>query len=161
MNQENLKAKSEVIAEVTESAKAASSIVVVEYRGLTVKELTQLRRDLRAANSDLVVYKNSLVERASDALGYEGLNDILTGPNAFVFSQDTIAGPKAIVKFARRNDKVKIKGGVVEGKFVNADQLKVVATLPGRDGLISMFLSVLNAPVRQFAVAVQAVADAK
>ena len=106
------------------------------------------------------VYKNSLVERAVDELGYNELNDILTGPNAIVFSEDVIAGAKVIAKYAKRHrDILVIKGGIVEGKFVDADGMKEVAKLPGKDGLISMFLSCLQAPIRSFACAVKAVAD--
>lgn len=159
MNQEVLKNKQAVVSEVLDSMKAAKSVIVVEYRGLTVATLMELRHTLKAVDATFGVYKNSLVERAADSLGYTDLHSALEGPNGYIFSKDVIAGPKAIIKFARKYEKLVIKGGVVEGKVVNADGIKTVASLPGREGLISMFLSCLQAPVRQFACTVQAIAD--
>jgi large subunit ribosomal protein L10 len=161
MNQEILKAKVDVVNEVLKIAKSSKSIIVVEYRKMTVSELSDLRRTLRGVKATLAVYKNTLVKRATDKLGYTGLEKTLTGPNAFVFSPDPIEGPKFMIKYARKNDKIVIKGGVIEGSVVNAAGIKTVAGLPGRNGLISMFLSCLQAPIRQFAATVQAVADHK
>ncbi len=159
MNQAILKAKQEIVSKITEGIKGANSIVVIEYRGLTVDEITEVRHALRATDSTLRVYKNSLVERACDELGHSELREILEGPNAIVFSKDTINGPKVIAKFAKKHENLVIKGGLVEGKMMNADQIKVIASLPGREGLISMFLSCLQAPIRNFACAVKAVAE--
>ena len=162
MNQQVLAAKSETVKEISEKAKKSQTIIVCEYRGLTVAQIQEVRRALRKENAEMNVYKNSLVERAVDELGYNELNDILTGPNAIVFSEDVIAGAKVIAKYAKRHkDVLVVKGGIVEGKFVDAKGMLEVAKLPGKDGLISMFLSCLQAPVRSFACAVQAVADAK
>ena len=161
MNQEVLKAKKETVAEIVSKAKASQTIVVAEYRGLTVSKLQELRRALRAENAGMFVYKNSLVEKACDELGYTDLKSYLSGPNAIFFSEDVSNGAKVISKFAKKNEALVIKGGVVEGKVVDAAGIKEVATLPGREGLLSMFLSCLQAPVRQFACAVKAVADAK
>ena len=142
-----------------EKANNSSTIIVAEYRGLTVAQLQELRRALRKEESELCVYKNSLVERASDELGYQELNEVLCGPNAIIFSKEVSNGAKVVAKYARKfRDTLVIKGGVVEGKFADADKIKEVAKLPG---LISMFLSCLQAPIRQFAATVKAVADAK
>ena len=162
MNQQILEAKQNVVREIVEKAKAAKSITIAEYRGLSVAKLQELRRALRAEGAELCVYKNSLVERASDELGYKELNEVLSGPNAIIFSKEVSNGAKVVAKYARRfRDTLVIKGGVVEGKFADADKIKEVAKLPGKEGLISMFLSCLQAPVRQFAATVKAVADAK
>lgn len=162
MNQNVLEAKQGIVSEIVEKAKASQTIIVCEYRGLSVAKLQEIRRALRKENAELCVYKNSLVERATKELGYTDLDQVLAGPNAVVFSQDVIAGAKVVAKYARRyKDILVIKGGVVEGKFADADKIKEVAKLPGREGLISMFLSCLQAPVRQFACTVQAIADAK
>ena len=161
MNKEVLEAKQSVVKEIVEKAKGASTIVVAEYRGLTVSQLQELRRALRKEESELCVYKNSLVERAVGELGYD-LNEVLSGPNAIIFSKEVSNGAKVLAKYARRfGDTLKIKGGIVEGKFADADKIKEVSKLPGREGLLSMFLSCLQAPVRQFACTVKAVADAK
>ncbi len=159
MNQEILKAKKEVVSEVTDGIKNSSSMVVVEYRGLTVDEITEVRHALKEVDASLRVYKNSLVERAVDDLGHSELKELLEGPNAIVFSKDTIAGPKVVAKFAKKHENLVIKGGLVEGKMMNVDQIKTIASLPGREGLISMFLSCLQAPIRNFACAVKAVAE--
>lgn len=159
MNQEILQAKKEVVSEVVENVKNSNAVVVVEYRGLSVAEITELRRALRDVDGTIRVYKNSLVERAVEELGHHDLKEILEGPNAVVFTKDTIAGPKVVAKFAKKHEHLVVKGGIIEGKVANADEVKVIASLPGREGLISMFLSCLQAPVRGFACAVKAIAD--
>lgn len=136
-------------------------MVVVEYRGLSVSEMTELRRELRENDARMVIYKNSMVQRAVSELNKPELSEYLTGPNAFVFSKDTIAGPRVISKFARRNEHIVIKGGLLDGRVLDAEGVKAIGKLPGREGLISMFLSVLEAPIRQFAATVKAVAEAK
>ena len=162
MNQTVLEAKQSVVKEIVEKYKASQTLVIAEYRGLTVAQLQEIRRALAKDNSELCVYKNSLVERAMDELGLAEVKDSLTGPNAIIFSEDVSAGAKVIAKYAKRfKDILVIKGGVVEGKAVDANKIVEVSKLPGKDGLISMFLSCLQAPVRSFACAVQAVADAK
>ena len=162
MNKQVLEAKQNVVKEIVEKAKDSQTIIVAEYRGLTVAQLQELRRALHKEDAELCVYKNSLVERASEELGYQALDEVLSGPNAIIFSKDVISGAKVTAKYARRfRDTLVIKGGIVEGKFADADKIKEVAKLPGREGLISMFLSCLQAPVRQFAATVKAVADAK
>ena len=160
MNQAVLAAKSETVKEISEKAKKSQTIIVCEYRGLTVAEIQEVRRALHKEKAEMSVYKNSLVERAVDELGYNDLNAILTGPNAIVFSEDVIAGAKVIAKYAKRHkDVLVVKGGIVEGKFVDAKGMLEVAKLPGKEGLLSMFLSCLQAPIRSFACAVKAVAD--
>ena len=145
MNQQVLAAKSETVKEISEKAKKSQTIIVCEYRGLTVAQIQEVRRALRKENAEMNVYKNSLVERAVDELGYNELNDILTGPNAIVFSEDVIAGAKVIAKYAKRHrDILIVKGGIVEGKFVDAKGMLEVAKLPGKEGLISMWTSNAN-----------------
>lgn len=162
MNQQVLEAKQSVVAEIVEKAKDSQSVTIAEYRGLTVAQLQELRRALRAEGAEMCVYKNSLVERAVKELGYEGVDEALSGPNAIIFSKELSNGPKVVTKYSKRFGNVlSLKGGIVEGKFVDANGMKEVAKMPGREGLISMFLSCLQAPIRQFACAVQAVADAK
>jgi large subunit ribosomal protein L10 len=162
MNQETLKAKQELVNEIVAKAKDSQTVIVAEYRGLTVSEIQNLRRALRAEKASMFVYKNSLVERAADELGYSDLKEYLTGPNAIIFSEDVTAGAKVVTKFAKKfPDILKVKGGVVEGKVVDSKTMKEVASIPSKEGLYSMFLSCLQAPIRQFACAVKAVADAK
>lgn len=163
MNKDVLLAKQEAVKEIVSKAKDSNAIIVAEYRGLTVEQIQNLRRALRAENAHMYVFKNSLVERASDELGYEGFKDLLSGPNAFFFSESVNGAAKVLVKYAKRyGDSLQIKGGYFEGKAL-ADKAKVteIAKMPDREGLISMLLSCLQAPVRQFACTVKAVADAK
>lgn len=159
MNQITLDAKKAVVDSIVGKLNNAKTTVVCEYRGLTVNQLEDLRNKLRETNSTFCVYKNSMVVRALKEAGQEQLSDILTGPNAIIFSEDVIAGAKVAAKFARRNDNLVLKGGLVEGRVVDAKGIKEIASLPGREGLISMLLSCLQAPVRSFACAVKAVAD--
>lgn len=161
MNQAVLSQKEELVSQIAEQIKNADSTVIVEYRGLTVAEITELRRNLRSENVDFKVYKNTMVERAVDQLGYTELNEFLKGPNAIAFANDATAPARVLSKFAKTHDKLVIKSGLVEGKVVSLDTLKELANLPNHDGMISMFMSVLQSPVRSFACVVKAVADAK
>ena len=162
MNKDVLSAKQEIVKEIVDKAQASSGIVIAEYRGLTVAQTQELRRALAAEKSTMNVYKNSLVERASEELGYSDLKQLLEGPNAVFFSEDVSSGAKVLAKYAKRyGDSLKIKGGIFEGQFADAAKVKEIAKMPGKEGLISMLLSCLQAPVRQFACTVKAVADAK
>ncbi|MBR0033838.1 MAG: 50S ribosomal protein L10 [Bacilli bacterium] len=161
MNPSTLESKKQVVSKISESFKGASTMVIVEYRGLTVADLSELRKSLKAVKASFNVYKNTLVQRASDELGYNELDQYLSGSNAYVFSEDVVEGPKVLAKFAKKNENLVIKAGLVEGKVVDAAGVKAVATMPNREGLISMFLSCLQAPIRSFACTVKAVADSK
>ena len=161
MNQEILKSKQETVAKISESLKGCASMTIVEYRGLTVAQISDLKKSLKAAGSSFSVYKNTLFSRASDELGYKELEQYLSGSNAFVFSDQLSSGPKVLAKFARRNENLVIKAGIAEGKVYDANGMKTLATLPDKNGLLSMFLSCLNAPIQKFAATVKAVADSK
>ena len=162
MNKDVLSAKQEIVSEIVEKAKANSGIVIAEYRGLTVAQLQVLRRALAAENASMNVYKNSLVERACDELGYGNMKQVLSGPNAIFFSKDLNSGAKVLAKYAKRyGDSLNIKGGVFEGKFVDQKGVLEISKLPNKEGMLSMLLSCLQAPIRQFACTVKAVADAK
>ena len=161
MKQNVLDAKKAVVEEITEKLQNSASTVVVEYRGLTVAEVTELRRQLRAESIDFKVYKNSMVSRAAEAANLEELNETLTGPNAFAFGTDAVAPARILAKFAKTHNALVIKSGVVEGKVFDAAAVNKFATLPNKEGLISMFLGCLQSPVIKFACAVKAVAEAK
>ena len=161
MNQEILKSKKEIVANIENSMKESESLTIVEYRGLTVAELSELRKSLKAVGATFNVYKNTLVTKASAELGYSELDQYLSGSNAFVFSKELNAGPKVLAKFAKKNELLLIKAGVAEGKVMDAAGMKTIASLPDKNGLLSMFLSCLNAPIQKFAATVKAVADSK
>lgn len=161
MNQEILKSKKEIVANIENSFKDSQSLTIVEYRGLTVAELSELRKSLKAVGATFNVYKNTLVTKASAELGYSELDQYLSGSNAYVFSKELNAGPKVLAKFAKKNDLLVIKAGLAEGKVMDAAGMKTIASLPDKNGLLSMFLSCLNAPIQKFAATVKAVADSK
>ncbi|WP_138756297.1 50S ribosomal protein L10 [Paenibacillus sinopodophylli] len=152
--------KQEAVAVIAAKIAASSSTVVADYRGLNVAQVTELRKQLREAGIEFQVLKNSLVRRATEGTDYVELNNILTGPTAIAFgNEDAVAPAKILNDFAKKNDALKLKGGVVEGKVVSQEEIKALAELPSRDGLLSMLLSVLQAPVRNFALAVKAVGE--
>ena len=161
MNQTILQQKKELVDEIANKIENAGSTVVVEYRGLTVAEVTELRKTLREQGCEMVVYKNSMTQRAVEKLGYNDLLDQLTGPNAIAVSDDEIAAAKILNTFAKKHDKLVIKAGIVENKVINADEVKQLAGLPNKDGMLSMLLSCLQSPISSFARAVKAVADAQ
>ena len=159
MNQQVLQSKKDQVQEIINLIKESGSVTVVSYQGLTVAELQELRRTLAKDETTLTVYKNTLVRRALEEGEFASLGDLLNGPNGFVFSKDLSKGPKALVKFARRHDALVVKGGLAEGKVLDASGVKEIAKLPDKNGLIAMFLSCLNAPITKFAATMQAIAD--
>lgn len=159
MSETSLANKKQQVEVVAEQMKNAASSVIVEYRGLSVAEITELRRRLRAEEIEFKVYKNSLVQFAAKKLGYDQLTTDLTGPNAFAFSADAVAPSRVLAEFAKKHRKLILKAGVVDGKVVNAEEIAQLAKLPNKDGMISMLLSCLQAPIRSMACVLQAVAD--
>ncbi|EMT50349.1 MULTISPECIES: 50S ribosomal protein L10 [Brevibacillus] len=154
--------KVQAVNEIATKLRNSQTTVVADYRGLTVAQVTELRRQLREAGIEFVVLKNTLTRLATAKENLTELDQYLTGPNAIAFStEDVIAPAKIIAEFAKKNEKLEIKGGVIEGKVVGADEIKALAALPSREGLLSMLLSVLQAPVRNFALAVKAVSEQK
>ena len=156
MNQAVLNAKQKMVSEIAGKVRESASTVVVEYRGLTVAEVTELRRNLRAENVEFKVYKNTMEE-----CGYSELKETLKGPNAIAFSSDATAPARVLAKFAKKHKMLVLKNGIVEGKVVDTNTINELASLPNRDGMLSMLLSCLQAPVASFARVVKAVADAK
>ncbi|MFS0656614.1 50S ribosomal protein L10 [Bacillus sp. 179-C3.3 HS] len=154
--------KKVLVDEIASKFKDSASTVVVDYRGLSVSELTELRKQLRDAGVEFKVYKNTMTRRAVEQVELAGLNDFLTGPNAIAFSnEDVIAPAKIINDFAKSHEALEIKAGVIEGNVATVEEVKALAELPSREGLLSMLLSVLQAPVRNLALATKAVAEQK
>ena len=154
--------KEQIVDEIKTKLQDSQSTIVVDYRGLNVSEITELRKQLREAGVDFKVYKNSMVRRATEATNLSELDEHLTGPTAIAFSNEDVVAPAKILHgFAKDHEALELKAGVVEGKVTGLEEIKALATLPSRDGLISMFLNVLQAPIRNFALATKAVADQK
>lgn len=162
MSKEIIEAKKQVVSEIAQQLKDAQSTVVVEYRGLTVAEMTELRRTLRAENVGFKVYKNKLVQRATEQEGMTELNEYLVGPNAIAFGhEDAVAPARLLAGFAKEHEALVIKAGYVEGKFLPQEEVMAVAKLPNREGMYSMLLAMMKEPVAKVARVIQAVADAK
>ena len=161
-NANNVNAKKQIVDEIAGKLKDSVSTVVVDYRGLNVAEVTELRKQLREAGIEFKVYKNSMTRRAADQVELSDLNEALTGPNAIAFStEDVVAPAKILNDFAKKHEALEIKAGVIEGNVATVEEVKALAELPSREGLLSMLLSVLQAPMRNLALATKAVADQK
>lgn len=160
MSEQAIAKKAALVDDVTKKFEGAVSIVVADYRGLTVDQVTELRKQLREAGVEMRVIKNSILSRAAKQAGLEGLDNVFAGPTAIAFSKEDVVAPAKIIDtFAKTADALKIKGGVIEGKVADIEQITALAKLPNREGLLSMLLSVLQAPVRNVAYAVKAVAE--
>ncbi len=162
MSKEIMEAKQQVVLEIVENLRNAQSTVVAEYRGLTVSEMTELRRTLRNENVGFKVYKNKLVQRAVEQEGMDELKEDLVGPNVIAFGhEDAVAPARILAEFAKKHEALVIKAGYVEGKYLPQEEIMAVAKLPNRDGMYSMLLACLKEPVAKVARVIQAVADAK
>src|SRR5690625_833537 len=145
--------KKQIVSEIVTKFRDSESTVLVDYRGLDVAEVTELRKQLREAGVDYKVYKNSMSRRAAAEVELSELDEILTGPTAIAFSEDDVVAPAKILNnFAKEHDALEIKGGIIEGNIATLDQIKELAELPGYEGMISMLLSVLQAPIRNLEI---------
>ena len=161
MNEKIIAQKAEVVSQIGAVMDNSQSFVIVEYRGLTVAALTELRRSIAKQGGTLTVYKNGLVSRAAKERGFD-LDDVLVGPNAFVScTQDPVSVPNLLVKFSKKSKKLVIKGGIVENKVLTADEMVAVAKLPTKPQLIGMFAGAIISPITKFAVACNEIAKAK
>ncbi|GAK01049.1 50S ribosomal protein L10 [Geomicrobium sp. JCM 19055] len=157
-----LEQKQAVVDEIVEKFNSSESIIFVDYRGLSVSQDTELRNKLRAADVELKVYKNTLTRRATAETSLTELDETLVGPTAIATSKtDAVAAAKVLNEFAKENEALEIKAGVIQGSVTSVEDIKKIAELPSYEGLVSMLLSVLQAPIRNFALASKAVADQK
>lgn len=159
LRNEVLENKKAVVAEIQDKVKNSASSIIVEYHGLDVVQITTLRRQLREEGIEFKVYKNKLFQRAVEGTEFEGLKDELVGPNAVTFGTDAVAPSRVLAQFAKKNKKLVLKAGVVDGNIVNAEEIKELSALPNHDGMISMLLGMFQSPIRSFAYAVSQVAE--
>ena len=153
-----LNQKKEEVSKLAEEMKAAKLILLTDYRGINVTDVTNLRTDLRNVNARYTVIKNNITRRALAECGIEGLDDKLVGPTAVIMSDEDYLEPaKAIYKFSKDNDFYKIKGGIIDGKVMTAEEIITLAKLPSRETLLSMLAGALLANIQKFAVAVDQV----
>ncbi|MFC6180307.1 50S ribosomal protein L10 [Lactiplantibacillus daowaiensis] len=160
MSKETVALKAKEVEEVTEQLKSAVSAIVVDYRGLTVEQVTDLRKQLREAGVKMRVIKNKIMVRAAEKAGYADLNDVFSGPTAVAFSEeDPVAPAKILANFAKTADALQLKGGMIEGKVATLEEVQEYATMPSREELLATIANMLQAPVRNVAYAVKAVAE--
>ena len=142
--------KQEIVKEISEKIDSSASIILFDSRGLSVVEMMELRRKLRESNSELKVYKNTLVARAFD--GKYDLKDELNGPKAIAFGTDSIAPIKVLYEFAKKHPALIVKAGVVDGNVTEIETLNKYATIPGRTELLTMVAAGLMEQVKNFAI---------
>ncbi len=154
--------KKPVVNEISEKIKNAQAVVLVDYRGLTVAQDTELRKQLRAEGVSYKIYKNTMMNFAFEGTDFAQMKDLLNGPSAMAVSESDPAAPARILyKFAKTADKLEIKGGVVEGKFYDSQALGEVALIPSREELLSRFLGSIQSPVTNFARVIKQIAEKK
>lgn len=146
----NLTEKKAVVAEVSEQIASAQSVVLAEYRGLTVTEITALRAEARKSDVYLRVLKNTLVRRAVEGTDFAGLTDDMVGPLMFGISNDAVAAAKVMSNFAKDNDKFVIKAGAMPNEVLSPAGIKALASMPSRDELLSKLLGTMQAPIAKF-----------
>ncbi|ADR23922.1 ribosomal protein L10 [Mycoplasma leachii PG50] len=154
--------KAEIVAEIVSKIKSAQGVAIAEYKHLTVAKMTELRVQALNQNIDIKVYKDSLVRRAAEELGLVDLIPFLTQQNVFIFSnEDSISAAKLVANFAKKNEALKLKAGIYEGKVVDTVGINEVASLPSKEELYSMFASSLLYPLRKVMAAINAVAETR
>ena len=153
MSVEAINAKKVVVEEIAGKFNDSQSAVVVEYRGLSVAEVTELRKSLREEDVEFKVYKNKLVQRATESAGYAEINDKLVGPNAIAFGHsDAVAPARILANFAKDHEALVLKVGVVDGEIADTEKLKEYATIPSRDGLLTMLAGGMIGLVRDLSI---------
>lgn len=161
MNQATIARKQEEVQAIVEKMNNACSIVFVDYLGLTVAQVTELRAKLHAENCAMKVTKNNILRRATEEIGCKEAEPHLVGPCAIVTSPDEVTAAKIIYDFMKNNPKVEVKAGIVNGAYTDETTLASLAKLPNKLGMVSMLLSVLQAPIRGLAVSLNAVSEQK
>ena len=157
-SEKNINIKKEEVSKLAEKIKEAKLVLLTDYRGISVEDVTKLRSDIRNANAEYKVIKNNITKRALAECGIEGLEDKLEGPTAVILSNEDYLEPaKVIYNFSKSNDFYKIKGGVVEGKVMTAEEIITLAKLPSKETLISMLAGALLGNISKFAVALEQV----
>lgn len=148
MSTKILEKKKKKVKEIKEKIESASVLVVTDYCGLTVKGITELRKDLRADESEFKIFKNTLVQRAADDAGMSDLKGYLSGPTALLIGyKDAVTPLKTLVKFIKENEKGEIRAGIVEKSFVKKEQLLEISKLPTREVLLTKVLCGLQSPL--------------
>ncbi|MDD6798371.1 MAG: 50S ribosomal protein L10 [Bacteroides sp.] len=152
--------KQPIVEEIAGFLKEAKGVVLADYRGLTVEQDTQLRKQLREAGVVYKVYKNTLIKRAVEGTEFEPLTAELDGPTAIAISKDDATAPARILyNFSKTADALELKSGVVEGTYYDAKGISLIATIPSREELLSKFLGSIQSPITNFARVIKQIAE--
>lgn len=158
----NLEIKKTVVAEIKEKFEKAQTVVLVDYRGLNVAEVTDLRNQLRKAGVEYAVLKNTMINLAVKDMGFDGIEAHLEGPTAVAFGyEDMIAPAKILSDFAKKNKKITIKCGVCDGAFLNEEGVQALANLPSKEVLIAKIMGSMMSSVSKFVYCVEAIRKQK
>ena len=161
-NEKIIAKKQAQVDELAKVLKDAKVVLLTDYRGINVADVTKLRADLRNTNSEYKVIKNNIIKRALDANGESGLDDLLEGPTAIVIgTEDYLEPSKVIYNFSKNNEFYKIKGGIIEGKVMTAEEIITLAKLPSRQELMAKLAGALLGNITKLAVALDAVREQK
>ena len=152
--------KAQSVEEIASKIKDSAGVVFVDYRGLTDEEITSLRRNLRKNSADMKVYKNTLTKRALDSLNIS-MDECVLGPSALVYSTDAVAPIKTVTNFAKEHSALSVKGGIVDGKVSSLEELAQLATIPSRDGLLTMLAGGMIGIVKDLSIALNLYAEQK
>jgi|WetSurMetagenome_2_1015567.scaffolds.fasta_scaffold00123_6 large subunit ribosomal protein L10 len=149
--------KSQQLAELNDKLSRSKAVLFTDYKGLTVEQISSLRRSMKEAGAEYKVFKNTIVKIAAKGTPYEAAEDVLTGPTGLAFGyDDPVAAAKKTLEFAGKNDKLKVKSGVIEGRLYSIDEIKAISKLPSKTVLLSMLAGAFQAPTTKLACALNA-----
>lgn len=152
--------KKRIVNEIVDKLKSSESVIVFQYQGMTVEDLHTLRKELKTVNSEVKVYKNTLLKRAADEQGLN-LDEFLEGPNAILFGETLLEPIKIVSEFAKKNDKLDIRVGVISGNVADISVIKEYASIPSREGLLTMLAGGMMQYVRDLAIGLNLYAEQK
>lgn len=157
-SEKSLNAKKEIVSEITNKLKNSQSVILFKYAESTVSDMQELRRDLKNANGEVKIYKNTLVKIALDDMGID-LSNFLEGPNAIVFGENLLEPIKVLDEFAKKHDNIKLVTGLINGEVVTLDIIKEYASIPSMEGLLTMFAGGLIEHVKNLSIALNLYAE--
>jgi large subunit ribosomal protein L10 len=155
-----LDVKKEVVSEIKDKVSDSASVIFFDYRGLSVAETTELRNKLRQSNSDIKIYKNTMVKRALDSLNLN-VGNVLEGPNAISLSKDVIEPIKVLTNYAKDHTALSIKGGIIDGNVSSIEELAKLATIPSREGLLTMLAGGMIGIAKDLSICLQLYSEQK
>lgn len=160
MSVKAIERKKQEVKALVERMQNSKSFVIVDYSGLTVEQVTKLRVELLENNCEMAVIKNNITRRSAEELGFSDISNELVGPNAVVFSnEDSVSAAKIVYDFATENKALELKVGVVDGEYMDNENIQIIATIPSRETLLTMFAAGLLQPIKEFAIGLDLMAQ--